>query len=479
MTGLVDELFAGCDAAACARGRVGLGALLRALPADDPARHADAVTIDALIADCDLRLAAQVDAVLHHPDVQALEATWRSLALVVARVDLDENIRLELLQCRKQDLLDDFSEAPELPRSGLYRIVYAQAIGTFGADPYGLLCADFELGPGAADIALLRQCAAVAAMAHAPFIANAGPDFFGLPDLTGLPRLGDLAAALAGPRFRAWQAFRASEDARYVGLCLPRVLLRAPHDVDVDTAAPSAHREVVGRRHADFLWGRASYVFAVLAAGSFARHRWCVHILGTRAAAAAELLRWDYPSLRGIWHRCPLECQISGRLEQALADEGFIGLVYERSSGRARLLSAASVQRPRVALGGSDSERAAVAGERLGAQLPYIFLVSRLAHYLKCVQRERIGSWLDRSALQRELDLWLRQYVSDQDDAQWEVRARRPLRRAAVAVEPVEGQVGWYRCHLQLQPHLTHNSASFTLSLFGKLDRPPGEPANN
>jgi type VI secretion system protein ImpC len=451
------------------RGRRALVALVPTLPAD----HAfvDDAAVDLLIAECDRRITRQLDEILHAPPVQALEASWRSLARLVDRIDFAENIRLELLQCSKHDLRADFTDAPELPASGLYHHVYAQAIGTFGADPYALLCVDLEFGPGAEDIALLRQCAAVAAMAHAPFIANASPDFFSLPDFTGLPRLRDLTNALAGPRYRVWQAFRATEDARYLGLCLPRVLLRPPHDLDLDPTLPLPYRESTDRP----LWGRPSYVFALLAATSFARHRWCVHLLGSRAASAADQVRWDYPSLPDIWARCPLECVLSGRIEQALADEGFIALLHERTTGRARLLSASSVQRPRTVVQATDADRAALAGERLGAQLPYIFLVSRLAHYLKCVQRERVGSWLDRSALERELQLWLRQYVSDQDDAQWEVRARRPLRRANVAVESVEGQVGWYRCRLQLQPHLTHNSASFTLALFGKLDRPGGD----
>lgn len=444
------------------RAHLALRALLSA-PADE---SFDVPAIDRRIAECDARLFALLDALLHHPAVQALESTWRALWLVATRVDTDENIRLELLHCPKQDLADDFREAPEIARSGLYQHVYARAIGTYGAAPYGLVCADFDVGPDPEDIHLLRQCAAVAAIAHAPFIANAGPRLFDLPDLTALPRLRDLSAALAGPRARAWQAFRAGDDARNVGLCLPRFLLRPPHDVHADPSAPLHYRERAGPDPADFLWGRASYLFAILAAGSFARHRWCVHLLGAAAAAGAGLLEWHHPTLPGLWPRHSLECRLTGRLERALADEGLIAFTLERSTGRARLYAAPSAQRP---------PPSTAPGEHLGAQLPYMFLVGRLAHYLKCVQRERIGGWHDRAALQRELELWLRQYVSDQDDAQPEVRARRPLRRAAVAVEPVAGQGGWYRCHLQLQPHLSHNSTSFTLALFGKLDRPIGE----
>ena len=188
-----------------------------------------------------------------------------------ARVAADDNIRVDLLHCPKQDLADDFRDAPDIARTGLYQHVYARAIGTYGADPYGLVCADFDVSHVPEDIHLLRQCAAVAAIAHAPFITNADPAMFGLRDFIGLPRLGDLAAAFVGPHARAWQAFRAADDARNVGLCLPRALLRAPYDVHRDPTSPLAYRERAGPDPADFLWGRASYLFAVLAAGAFAR----------------------------------------------------------------------------------------------------------------------------------------------------------------------------------------------------------------
>ncbi|MBK8261219.1 MAG: type VI secretion system contractile sheath large subunit [Nannocystis sp.] len=468
---LVAQLRRGAPAPSPAALRRALALLLRGGARAAPEAH-DHALLDLLIADCDRRLGAQLDAILHHPQVRALEANWRALARLIDRVDFDESILIELLSCTKQELYDDFSAAPEIPRAGLYQRVYAQAFGVYGGRPYGILCAAYDFGPGAEDLGLLRYCAAVAAIAHAPLLADASPALLGLDSFAALPRLSDPAAALAGPRMRLWQALRDAEDARYVGLCLPRVLLREPYDVDADPSMPLRYREHAPG-HQDMLWGPAAMEMVAIAAASFARHRWCVYVLGSRAAAVASQLRADPPTLRGLWRRLPLEAQMTNRIERALADEGLIPLVFERSTGRACALSAPSVRRPRR-LFEAEGDAAAVS-ERLGAQLPYVFLICRLAHYLKCVQRERVGSWLDRSALERELDLWLRGYVSDQDDAQWEVRARRPFRRAAVRVEVVEGQAGWYRCHLELQPHLTHNSAAFTLSLVGRLDRPNSE----
>jgi type VI secretion system protein ImpC len=469
----LDELLEGLPAGEHASLTRGLAAVLRAVLSAGRRgfEQVDAVFIDSLLVALDRRLTAQLNELLHHPEVQRIEAAWRGLAMVVDSVRFEENIQVEMVSCSKQALADDFADAPEIPKSGLYRLAYTGAYATFGGKPYGLICADYEFGPGAEDLGLLRQCAAVAAMAHAPFITNIGPDFFGLQSFADLPRVRDLPAILAGPRYRLWHAFRETEDARYVGLCLPRFLLRAPYRPDTDSFQPLRFREAVEEDHGHHLWGHASYAFAVRAADSFARYRWCVYIVGSRASGTVEaMVRHPFPTTRGLTDRCPVECMLTSRIEHTLADHGFIGMVYDRVSGHAMFHSAPSAQRPRRQ---ADTEegRAAWAAERLGSQLTYMFLVSRLAHYLKRVQRERIGQWDSKATLQRELDLWLRQYVSDVDDPHWETRARRPLRKAAIVVEAIEGQVGWYRCSLRLQPHLTHNAASFSLSLLGRLER--------
>jgi len=441
--------------------------------------HLDEIAVDQLIADLDRRQAAQLDAILHHPQIQALESAWRSAKRLVDRVEHQENIITELFACSREELFEDFSGAPEIPRSGFYSVVYNRAYGVFGGNPYGVICAAFDFGSGAEDLGLLRYCAAVAAMAHAPFIANASPSLLGLDSFADLPRLRDPAAAMNAPRLRLWRAFRATEDARYVTLALPRVLLREPYDVETCPKEPLRYRESTRRGAKDLLWGFASFELSALIAASFARHRWGMYFLGTRAAAAAKQIRWAYPSLAGIWHRCPLECQVTNRIEHALADEGLTALVFQRgheeSPGRACVLSAPSVRQPRHFVSAAGDDERANVSERLGAEMPYMLLVSRIAHYLKCVERERVGSWQDRAAVERSLDLWLRNFVADQDDADWDVRARKPFRRARARVEKVEGQTGWYRCRLEIQPHLTHNSASFTLSLVGKLDRPASE----
>ena len=251
MAELLDELLAGVPAGQRPAVTRGLAATLKAamLAGRRGYEQIDAVFVDSLLVALDRRLGDQLDELLHHPAVQKLEAAWRGLALVVDSVRFEENIQVELANCSKQALADDFADAPEIPKSGLYRLAYTGAYATFGGKPYGLICADYEFGPGAEDLGLLRQCAAVAAMAHAPFITNIGPDFFGLQSFADLPRVRDLPAILAGPRYRLWHAFRDTEDARYVGLCLPRFLLRAPYRPDTDPFAPLRFRETVDDDH--------------------------------------------------------------------------------------------------------------------------------------------------------------------------------------------------------------------------------------
>lgn len=417
----------------------------------------------------ELLLCQQVDAILHEPAVQKLESLWRQLAYVVEHVDYDgRRVRTEILSCTKDELSGDFFQSPEVSYSGLYQIVYSQGAGLFGGTPYGLVCSMFEFGPGAEDIVLLRSLAAVAAIAHAPFIGNVSPKFLDLDSWGEFGGISDFEALLSGPRFIAWNQFRLSEDARYVGLCLPRFFLRRPYCLESDSRLSFRYSESIGGE-AELLWGSASTLFAVVAANSFSKYRWCVFLAGARAGRVARLIKWDLESFVGIWARCPLEFQLTVRNERALAELGFIGFVFERTTFSASMLSTPSLiaAQPLGSRVRSDEEL----GVRLGAQLNYMLLVCRMAHYIKVIQQERVGQGVGRQHVERDLQMWLRQYVADMDDASVEVMATRPFRRADVRVEDVPGETGWYRCRLELCPHLTHNSASFTLSLVGLLEQ--------
>ena len=441
----------------------------------------DKAGVDVNIVLLDEALAAQVDEILHHPKFQALEAAWRSLRYLIANVNFRENTEIRLLNCNKDDLIDDFEDAPEIAKSGLYRLVYSREYGTFGGQPFGVTCATYSFDPGPRDMALLANCAAVAAMAHVPFVANASPRFFGEESFDRLATYADIRVIFQSPQYTRWHAFRDSEDARYVGLCLPRFLLRQPyerHDVESFTYV----EKTVTKE--SYLWGYASFAFATRVAESFARYRWSPNIVGPTAGGAVHNLPMlsfrsmrrfydvepDPAKRRGIEERMPTEIQLTERHEFELSEEGFIGLVFLKGSAQACFFSANSCQRPKT-FANTEEGREASLGARLGAQLPYMFIVCRLAHYLKVLQREEIGRHLERGDLERELNDWLRQYVSDMDNPAAAVRGKRPLRQARVNVEEVPGQAGWYRAHLLLRPHLKYMGASFTLSLVGKLER--------
>ncbi len=440
----------------------------------EPGRVVDKVTranVDEMIAEIDNKLSLQLDAILHHQDVQKIESAWRSLKFLVDKTDFRENIKLEILNVAKGDLLDDFEDAPEITKSGLYKTVYTSEYGTFGGNPYGLMIGNYDLGPGPQDIRLIQHLASVGAMAHSPFIAAAGPGFFGLDDFNGLPQLKDLKSIFEAPQYTKWQSFRESEDGRYVGLTLPRFLLRLPYGPDTQPVKAFNYEENVSASHEHYLWGNTAFALASRVADSFAKYRWCANIIGPQGGGAVEdLPLHQYEAMGAVQTKIPTEVLISERREFELAEEGFIGLTMRKGSDNAAFFSANSVQKPKffgISAEGKEAER----NYKLGLQMPYLFVVNRLAHYLKVLQRENIGSWKERVDLERELNNWIRQYVADMDNPLPGVRSRRPLRQAQITVEDVEGEPGWYRATLRVRPHFKYMGAFFTLSLVGRLDK--------
>ncbi len=431
----------------------------------------DKALVDAMIAEIDQKLSRQIDEILHNPQFQKLESAWRGLKFCVDRVNFRENVKVEMLNVSKEDLLMDFEDSPEIPKSGLYRLVYSEAYGTFGGKPYGLLVGNYDFGPGPQDIALLQNCAAVATMAHAPFLAAAGPQFFGLDSYVDLPNMKDLKAVFEGPQYTKWQAFRESEDARYVGLTMPRFLLRLPYGNNTRPVKAFNYEESLVGEHQKYLWGNTSFALATRVADSFAKYRWCPNIIGPQAGGAVEdLPLHQYEAMGEIQTKVPTEVQLTERREYELSEEGFIGLTFRKDSDNACFFSANSCQKAKY-FGQSDEGRDAELNYRLGTQLPYLFITCRLAHYIKVLQREQIGTWKERVDLERELNKWIGQYVADQDVVSPAVRGRRPLRKAQITVEDVPGNAGWYKVDMKVRPHFKYMGAFFTLGLVGKLDK--------
>ena len=427
--------------------------------------------VDRMIAEIDAKLSRQMDEILHHQQFQALESSWRGLKLLVDRTNFRENIKLEVLNASKQDLLDDFEDSPEVVQSGLYKHIYTAEYGQFGGQPVGALIANYFFDPSAPDIKTMQYVASVASMSHAPFIAAAGPKFFGLESFTGLPDLKDLKDHFEGPQFAKWQSFREQEDARYVGLTVPRFLLRNPYDPEDNPVKSFVYKENVANSHEHYLWGNTAYTFASRLTDSFAKFRWCPNIIGPQSGGAVEdLPLHHFESMGEIETKIPTEVLVSDRREYELAEEGFIALTMRKGSDNAAFFSANSAQKPKF-FGNSEEGKNAELNYKLGTQLPYLFIVNRLAHYLKVLQREQIGAWKERTDLELELNKWIRQYVADQENPSSEVRSRRPLRAAQVVVSDVDGEPGWYRVSLNVRPHFKYMGADFTLSLVGKLDK--------
>ncbi|TPV96096.1 MAG: type VI secretion system contractile sheath large subunit [Myxococcales bacterium FL481] len=431
----------------------------------------DKTAVDAMIAEIDQRLSAQVNEIMHHPEVQKLESTWRGLKFAVDQTNFRENIRIEILNCSKEALLEDFEDSPEVVKSGLYKNIYSAEYGTFGGKPFGMICSLYDFDAGPQDMRLLQQCASVGAMAHAPFIGNAGAGMFGCESYEDLANLKDLKSLFEGPQYARWQSFRESEDARYVGLAMPRFCLRMPYGPDTNPVKAFNFEEDVVGKHDNYLWGPASIALATRVADSFAKYRWCPNIIGPTSGGAVENLPLHtYTAMGSTQTKIPVEVQLTERREFELSEEGFIGLTMRKDTDNAAFFSANSCQKSKM-FANTPEGKAEETNYRLGTQLPYLFITTRLAHYIKVLQREQIGSWKERDDLERELNTWISQYVTDMERPAPGVRSRRPLRKASISVQDVEGQPGWYRCSMKVRPHFKYMGASFELSLVGKLDK--------
>jgi type VI secretion system protein ImpC len=410
-----------------------------------PRRRNDQINngvIDQMIAGIDAKISWQIDTILHAKSFQTLEAAWRGLKFTVDRTDFRQNIRIEILSCSKDELLADFEDSPEIVKSGLYRHIYSSEFGQFGGKPYGAVIVNYTFAAGPQDVKLMRYISSVGAISHAPMIAAAAPEMFGVETYEEIGQLKDFDSIFEGPRYARWNAFRETEDARYLGLTLPRFLLRIPYGSETVAVKSFNYEEKSGGATESYLWGNAAFAFATRLTESFAQYRWCPNIIGPQSGGAVENLPvHDFESMGQLQSKVPTEVLVTDRREYELAEQGFIPLTMRKGSNNAAFFSANSVQKPKF-FGNTPEARKAELNYKLGIQLPYMFMINRLAHYIKVLQRENIGSWKNRAELQDELGKWIGQYIVDQDNPLPEVRARRPLRKAEIRIEDIEGEPG-------------------------------------
>lgn len=450
--------------------RSGLQEFLKQLAASPADMKISSGLVDQMIADIDAKLSAQVNAILHDETFQKVESAWRGLRFLVDRTDFRQNIKVEFINVSKEDLLTDFEDTPDVTKTGLYKQVYTAEYGQFGGQPVGAMIANYDFGPGPQDVQLLHYVSSVAAMSHAPFIAAAGKSFFGLEKWEELSNLKDLKSIFEMPQYTKWRGFRENEDSRYVGLTLPRFLLRVPYGPDTVPAKTFSFTEQVNETE-DFCWGNTAFAFASRMTDSFASYRWCANIIGPQGGGSVDNLPvYTYESMGQVQTKIPTQVLISERREFELSEQGFMALTMRKGADNATFFSANSCLRPKIFANTPEGKDAEL-NYKLSLQLPYMMIMNRLAHYIKVIQRENIGTWKERNDLDRELNKWISQYVTEMDDPDPATRSRRPLRLAQVTVNDVPGEPGWYSVGLLARPHFKYMGASFTLSLVGKLDK--------
>ncbi|MFB4256950.1 type VI secretion system contractile sheath large subunit [Escherichia fergusonii] len=410
----------------------------------------DKSLLDFHIDDLDQKISKQLDAVMHHPEFQKVESLWRGTWFVVQRTDFRKNVRIELLDISKEHLRQDFDDSPEIIQSGLYRHTYIQEYDTPGGEPVASLISSYEFDNSPQDIALLRNISRVSAASHMPFIGSVGPKFFLKNSMEEVAAIKDIGNYFDRAEYIKWKSFRDTDDSRYVGLVMPRVLGRLPYGPDtVPVRSFNYVEEVKGPDHEKYLWTNASFAFAANMVKSFVNNGWCVQIRGPQAGGAvADLPIHLYDLGTGNQVKIPSEVMIPETREFEFANLGFIPLSYYKNRDYACFFSANSAQKPAL-----YDTADATANSRINARLPYIFLLSRIAHYLKIIQRENIGTTKDRRVLELELNTWIRTLVTEMTDPGDELQASHPLRDGKVIVEDIEDNPGFFRVRLFAVPH--------------------------
>lgn len=429
-------------------------------------------SLDARISEIDALISDQLNAIMHHADFQRLEASWRGLSYLVRESETSTMLKIKVLNASKKDLVKDFKAAAEFDQGALFKKIYEEEYGTFGGAPYAALVGDYEFTRHPEDFYLLDELSHVAAAAHAPLISAAAPGLLGLESFTDIGKPRDLAKVFDTVEYTKWKAFRDSEDSRYVGLVLPHVLGRLPYGRDnVPVEQFDFEENVDGSTHEKYLWTNAAYAYAARLSSAFSQFGWLAAIRGMEGGGLVQgLPAHTFKTDSGeVALKCPTEVAITDRTEKLLSDLGLMSLVHCKNTDYAAFFSGQSVQKP-----GVYNSDAANANARLSTQLPYIFAISRIAHYMKSIMRDKIGSFASRQGVQDYLNTWLSQYVLLDDSASQEAKAKYPLREARVDVAEIPGKPGVYRAAAFLRPHFQLDELTISLRLVAELPQPAG-----
>ncbi|MDR0867300.1 MAG: type VI secretion system contractile sheath large subunit [Planctomycetota bacterium] len=429
-------------------------------------------TIEAMIAELDKKLSQQVNAIIHHPDFQKLEGTWRGLHYLINNSETDESLKIRVLNVSKNDLAKTLKKfkGTAWDQSPLFKKIYENEYGTLGGEPYGCLIGDYYFDNSAPDVQMLGELAKIGAAAHAPFIAAPSPKAFNLDSWQELANPRDLTKIFQTPDYAAWRSLRESDDSRYLVMAMPRVLSRLPYGPNTNPVEEFACQETANK-HEDFTWMNAAFTMGANINRSFKLYGWCSSIRGVESGGLVPNLPvYTFPSDDGgVDMKCPTEIAITDRREAELSKNGFLPLCHRKGSDNAVFIGAQTLNKPT-----EYEDPDATGNANLSARLPYIFAVDRFAHYLKCMVRDKIGSFKSRDDMQKYLNNWIMNYVTADPSASEEVKARYPLSAAEVTVKDVEGNPGYYSATFYLKPHYQLEGLTASLRLVTKLPSEKG-----
>ncbi len=422
------------------------------------------------IAALDAEISAQLNEILHHPDLQKLEGTWRGLNYLVMNTLTSQTLKLRVFSATRSEVQKDLEKAVDFDQSHLFKMLYEEEYGTFGGAPYSMIMADYEFSASNPDVALLEDLARVASSAHAPLIAGANPQMFGIDRYTELGNRRDLAKVFEGTQYVKWRSFRDTDDSRYVTLALPRILLRLPYGPEGKPVEElNFIEDVDGRDHQKYLWGSAAWALAERVTNAHANYGWTAAIRGVEGGGLVEgLPAHTFKTDEGdVALKCPTEIAITDRREKELSDLGFISLVHCKGTDKAAFFGGQTVNKPKVY--NTDD---ANANAKISSRLPYIFAASRFAHYFKVMLRDKIGSFQTAGNVRDYLQTWMADYILLDDNASQGAKARFPLREARVDVREIPGSPGEYTAVAFLRPHFQLEEISASIRMVAKLPPP-------
>jgi type VI secretion system protein ImpC len=431
-------------------------------------------TIQGIIAAIDAKLTEQVNEIIHHEHFRTLEGSWRGLSYLINNTETDETLKIRVLNISKKDLGKTLKKYKGVAwdQSPLFKQLYEAEYGTIGGEPFGALVGDYSFDHSPPDVEILSGMAQIAAAAHAPFFAAAAPKLMNMETWRELADPRDLTKIFQTADYAPWRSLRESEDSRYIGLCMPRYLSRLPYGAKTSPVEEFAFEEdVEGADHNKYTWSNAAYAMAVNINRSFKQYGWCARIRGVESGGLVEGLPCHtFPTDDGgVDMKCPTEIAITDRREAELAKNGLMPLLHRKGTDMAVFIGAQSLQKPQ-----EYDDPDATANANLAARMPYLFSTCRFAHYLKCMVRDKVGSFKERVDMERWLNEWITQYVEADPGASEEGKARRPLAAAEVVVEEVEGNPGYYTSKFFLRPHYQLEGLTVSLRLVSKLPSAKG-----